>query len=128
MTAKPLQTCGPHTAFECPKCGKRYGDDHYHGPWPHTPANICLDCWAVEWVLIQVRMKAEQNWTELDEALFLVSQGFTQSEAAGFIGKHRNTLGNWIRKLRRFPHLVPDWLVQNKASRVRTGKRGHHVR
>ena len=115
---QPLETCGPKEAFQCPKCGKRYGDALYHGPWPHTPTNICLDCWAAEWARIQAVMQTEGDWSELDEALFLVSQGVTQSAAAAVIGRCRKTLYNWIRKLRRYPHLVPDWLTQ---------KRGPHV-
>ena len=110
-------------AFTCPACGREYGDSLYHGPWPHSPANLCLDCWAIAWTEMQEAMWKEQDWGELDEALFLVCQGFTRAEAAGLIGKSARTLRRWMQRLRKFPHLIPNWLSEKGASRVGTIRR-----
>ena len=108
MTGEP-ETCGPNIAFTCPDCGRDYGDDLYHGPSPHCPLPICLDCWAIEWAEIQARMAKEADWSQLDEALWLVAQGFTRAEAAGFIGKSPRTLRKWIVRLRHGGLALSSW-------------------
>ena len=76
----------PHS-FRCPECGLTYGDPLYHGPAPHAPGNLCLDCWAGQWNEFEARIFKDQDWTVLDEALWLICQGFTRSQAAGLIGR-----------------------------------------
>lgn len=111
------ETCGPDIAFLCPSCGREYGDDLYHGPMPHCPKQICLDCWAIEWSDIQARIAKEGDWSKLDEALWLVAQGFSRGQAAGLIGKSARTLRRWIQNLRKFPHLIPKWLSEKRQKR-----------
>ena len=117
MTASATTTTT--TAFVCPQCGRPYGDPLYHGPAPHAPGRLCLDCWVANWAEFEARIFKDADWTVLDEALWLICQGFTHSEAAALIGQHRNTIANWIQKLRKFSHLIPDWLCK-RASENRT--------
>jgi len=110
-------TASTTVAFVCPKCGREYGDPLYHGPSPHAPARLCLDCWVANWAEFEARIFKDCDWTVLDEALWLICQGFTQAEAADFIGRHRNTISHWIQRMRKFSHLIPDWLCK-KASEM----------
>ena len=97
--------------FTCPSCGREYGDPLYHGPWPHAPATVCFDCWVDEWAVICFQYSIGRDPSGLDQALWLISRGCTQSKAAELIHVHRNTIGNWLRRLRSRPWSIPDWLV-----------------
>lgn len=97
--------------FTCPCCRMRYGDPLYHGPSGHCPPQVCFDCWASQWGLMELMIDQERgNWRRLDAALFLLGQGFSQDEAAEIVGVHRNTVINWICRLRKKPEEIPDWL------------------
>ena len=97
-------------AFTCPQCSRDYGDPLYHGPAPHAPARLCLDCWADQWAEFEARIFNDQEWTVLDEGLWLVSRGLSHSQAAEVIRQHRNGLHNWMVRMRKYPHRVPSWL------------------
>jgi len=100
--------------FSCPgsRCGDWIGDPHYVGPAGHAPQNLCLDCWAAHWDVIEARAINGGEWTHLDEALWLVCRGLSLGEAADVLGAHRNTLWRWIVEMRRRPETVPDWLLE----------------
>ena len=100
----------PCRVFICCVCHRSYGDLHYHGPAGHAPQNLCLDCWAAEWDLIEARMLNGGNWTVLDSALWLVCSGFTRQQAATIVGVARRKLYRWIRALKSDPRKVPQWL------------------
>ncbi len=108
----PKQNAGQ---FVCPNCRRRYGDSLYHGPDGHAHPALCMDCWADEWVDMEVRLMCGGDWTVLDSALWLVCCGFTRQQAAGILGLHRNTIHNWIARLRRNPSEIPDWLMRKVA-------------
>jgi len=120
-------------AFHCAYCKTPYGDPLYHGPAPHAPGNLCMDCWAEQWAQFEARMLREGDWGVMDQALWLICQGFTHSVAADMIGRHRNSIGNWICMLRKFPHLIPDWLCKRpremslprEGQHARTGPKAH---
>jgi len=97
--------------FRCPNCKREYGDPHYHGPIGHAPQELCFDCWASEWAIMEQVMSRGGNWQQLDAALFLLCQGFTHREAGDILGVGRRTVYNWIQALRRRPHLTPRWLA-----------------
>lgn len=89
----------------------------YHGPEGHCPSNVCADCWHGVWADAEARWAKEQDGTQAFAALYMIAvQGFTQQEAAEAVGVHRNTIGNWKRKLRQ--------VVQSTHSRVVTKGRG----
>jgi len=111
-------------AFECPQCHRQYGDPLYHGPAPHAPANLCLDCWVANWAEFEARIFKDREWTVLDEALWLICQGFTHSEAAGLVGRHPKTLGYWLQKMRKFSHLIPDWLSRGGSKNAPSRREG----
>ena len=94
-------------------------DPFYVGTPGHCPPGVCFDCWCIEWDTMEARMLNGGEWTTLDEALWLVSRGLTRSEAAAVVGTSRRTLYRWLQKLRKNTHLIPDWLSQKGASRVR---------
>ena len=100
--------------FRCanPECGQWIGDPRYVGPAGHAPQNLCLECWLAHWDVVARRAAAGGEWTELDQALWLVCRGLSFSAAADVIGRHRNTLRRWILRMRRNPGLIPDWLVK----------------
>lgn len=102
--------------FTCPSCKIEYGDPLYHGPAGHAPPNLCMDCWANEWAHMEVRMLAGGDWSVLDSALWLVSCGLKQHQAADLLAIHRNTFARWIRRMRRNPHEIPEWLIARTAS------------
>lgn len=102
-------------AFRCPYCKEPYGDGAYHGPSPHAPSRLCFDCWVDQWAQFEERILREGDWTVLDEALWLICQGFSQAKAADIVGRHRNSLARWLLWMRKFPHLIPDWLWQGKT-------------
>ena len=97
--------------FTCPQCGDDYGDPLYHGPAPHAPSRLCLDCWVNQWAEFEARIFNDQDWTVLDDALWLVSRGLSHSEAAEVIRQHRKGLHHWMVMMRKHPHRVPDWLA-----------------
>ena len=101
-------------AFVCPNCRQEYGDPLYHGPRGHAPQNVCLECWADEWSIMEARMYNGGDWSVLDAAFWLVCCGLTRQEAARLLGMRRNEVQRWLLRLRRNPHLIPDWL-RNKA-------------
>ena len=103
--------------FRCPNCKQYYGDPWYHGPIGHAPQQLCFDCWVNEWDTMNGVMLRGGNWRPLDAALFLLCQGFSHQEAATLIGVRRKTVYNWIRTLKRKPHLAPEWLLERAASR-----------
>ena len=104
-------------AFRCRNCNRPYGDPQYHGPAGHAPLNLCLDCWADEWAVIELRMLNGGDWSVLDSALWLVCCGLTRQQAAGVLGIHRNTVRNWLLRLRRRPEEIPDWLLHKTSNR-----------
>jgi len=108
------ETSGCGTGFRCanPACDKWVGDPWYVGPAGHAPQNLCFDCWLAHWDLVEARAINGGEWTDLDEALWLVCHGVGVSEAAGLVGRHRNTLRIWIGRMRRNPELIPDWLIR----------------
>ena len=99
------------SGFVCANCKRTYGDPLYHGPPGHAPQNLCLDCWADEWALIELRMLNGGDWSVLDSALLLVCCGLSRQQAAEVLGLHRNTVHKWLVHLRRNPQDVPDWLL-----------------
>ncbi len=103
--------------FKCPRCKREYGDPMYHGPIGHAPQQLCLDCWLDEWDTMSLVMTRGGNWEQLDAALFLLCRGFTHQEAANMIGVSRNTVCNYVRKLRQRPELTPEWLIDRVQSR-----------
>ena len=112
----------PREKFRCPNCHQEYGDPLYHGPLGHAPQDLCFDCWASEWGgIIQVMMRGG-DWRQLDAALFLLCQGFSHHEAAQVIGVCRNTVWNWIQKLRQKPDLTPQWLIDRARSHGASGR------
>ena len=102
-------------AFVCPNCHRDYGDPLYHGPSGHAPQNLCMDCWAEEWALVELRMLNGGNWGVLDSALWLVCCGFSRQQAAKLLGLHRNTIGNWLTRLKKHRRSVPEWMAQKAA-------------
>ena len=48
----------------------------------------------------------------LDMALWLLAMGCSRGEAAKIIGVHRVTISRWLQRLRRNPHMTPDWLTE----------------
>lgn len=106
----------PAGATVCASCKCSYGDGLYHGPAGHAPQNLCLDCWADEWAVMEVRMLNGGQWTALDSALWLVCCGLTRQQAASVLGLHRNTLRNWLVRLRKHPGRIPEWLEQRASS------------
>jgi len=107
----------PTGGFVCPHCKRRYGDPLYHGPDGHAPQQMCFDCWASEWGMMDLVMRRGGNWEQLDAALFLLCQGFSHSEAAHVLGVGRKTVFNWVRRLRRRPDLAPEWLIERAERR-----------
>ena len=103
--------------FVCPVCKCRYGDPLYHGPAGHAPCQMCYDCWASEWGSMVQMLRRGGNWRQIDSALFLMCQGFSQHEAARLVGMGRDALRNWIRQARQRPHLIPDWLIARTRAR-----------
>lgn len=108
---------GQPTRFRCPQCRQEYGDPLYHGPFGHAPQELCFDCWATEWAIMEIRMSSGGRWELMDAALFLICQGFTQQEAAHVIGASPRTIHNWIRSLRQRPEDVPLWLLERVRAR-----------
>jgi hypothetical protein len=106
--------------FTCPRCKREYGDPWYHGPIGHAPQQLCFDCWAAEWDTMSLVMSRGGNWQQLDAALYLLCQGFSHREAADLIGVSRNTVCNYVRKLRQRPELTPDWLIDRAQCREST--------
>jgi len=102
-------------AFTCPLCLRSYGDPHYHGPAGHAPQDLCFDCWADEWALIQARMLNGGHWTALDSALWLICSGFTRQQAACIVGVARRTIHRWICALRKDPSKTPQWLRRDRS-------------
>ncbi|KPK83931.1 MAG: hypothetical protein AMJ81_06980 [Phycisphaerae bacterium SM23_33] len=102
--------------FRCPGCGRKYGDPLYHGPAGHAPPELCFDCWATQWGLMEMMISRERgNWRRLDVALFLLCQGFSEQQAGEILGVHRNTVINWICRLRKKPEEIPEWLCISSA-------------
>ncbi|HOD84404.1 MAG: hypothetical protein BWX88_04016 [Planctomycetes bacterium ADurb.Bin126] len=112
MPSRGLQS---RAAFRCPNCKKTYGDPAYHGPSPHAPARLCFGCWAEKWAEFEQRASRGGDWTALDEALWLVCMGFSQSEASNLIARDRSFLARWLQRMRKYPHLVPDWLGKSDS-------------
>jgi hypothetical protein len=98
---KPPETIGPDTAFRCPKCG------------------------TVEWAIIEHRMKQERGWTELEVSLWLVSEGFTQCEAAAVVGVSERTIRRWWHAIRRSPGYLGKILAGKGAKREAINTKGH---
>lgn len=102
---------GRDNDFVCPACGRPCGDPLYRGPAPHAPARLCMDCWAQQWHEMEMRMLFGGAWDVVDEALWLISFGLTSSAAAGLIARHRRGLRRWLTRMRKYAHLIPDWLA-----------------
>lgn len=118
----------PQIAFECARCHTPIGDPLYHGPAGHAPRNLCYDCWCIHWSDVERKHLLGEDPSELERALWLVSQGFTQEEAADQLSRHRNTIGNWFRGLRKKGTKFCKSVVQKATSRYCTAQRGNHVR
>lgn len=99
-------------AFRCPHCKQRCGDPAYHGPWPHAPGRLCFGCWAEQWSQFERRFANGGDWTVLDEALWLVCMGFTFTQASHLVAGNRRFLARWLQRMRKHPHLIPDWLAK----------------
>jgi len=102
-------------AFCCPHCKQRYGDPVYHGPSPHAPGRLCFGCWAEKWSEFELRCSRGGDWTVLDEALWLVCMGFSHSEASDLVARDRSFLARWLQRMRKYPHLIPDWLAKSSS-------------
>ena len=108
----PAATATIPSGFVCPQCLRQYGDPSYHGPAPHAPGNLCLDCWADHWAEFEMRVFQDRQWSALDQALWLVCRGLSPAQAADLVGRHRNALHKWLVRLRKYDHLVPYWLAR----------------
>ena len=107
--------------FVCPACGRPCGDPLYRGPHPHAPARLCMDCWAEHWHEMEMRMLFGGAWDVVDEALWLVSFGLSAPAAAALIARHRKALRRWLLRMRKYAHLIPDWLGTGRpGTRSRT--------
>lgn len=103
--------------FECPDCRRMYGDPLYHGPDGHAPPALCFDCWVDHWQRVEAIIDMERgHWGRVDVAMFLICQGFSREEAAGRLGVTARTVHNWIRRLRKYPHEIPQWLSDRAAA------------
>lgn len=100
--------------FACAKCGDVV-PVHYRGPIGHAPRNVCFGCWCEHWAALGARMLNGGSWTNLDGVLWMIAHGATQQAAAECVGVHRNTVGRWIAKVRRYPVLMPEWAKVNDA-------------
>ena len=103
--------------FTCPACGHDYGDPLYHGPAGHAPPESCLDCWAQTWGEMSAAMargragRGKADWRRPDLALFYLCHGLTRRQVAEKAGVHRNTIYNWLKKMRQHPEAIPAWFV-----------------
>jgi len=109
------------SVFRCPECGRLYGDPHYHGPAGHAPPQLCFDCWVHHWFVVETMMENERGpWQRVEVALFLLCQGFSCEQAARGLGVHYKTIYYWLRRLRRNPERIPDWLIRRARSAPRS--------
>jgi len=99
-------------SFTCPECKTLIGDPHYHGPLGHAPQNVCFTCWVNHWATVEAMIWCERgNWQLRDVALVLLALGFTHAEAADILHIHPASIGRYIRRLRKKPEEIPDWLL-----------------
>ena len=97
-------------SFVCHSCGNRIADPLYTGTGGHCPHNICAECWFAAWQDACRKVHQGGNWDELDASLFLLSQGYTQREAAELVGISARTIRRWLVKLRKKIIEIPKWL------------------
>ena len=84
-------------AFVCPRCGDAIGDAMYVGPWGHAPQNVCFACW------LDAFEEYDPVWPREMIALWLISNGYTRTEAARKVGVTRRTIRNWTVRLGKDP-------------------------
>lgn len=84
-------------AFVCRNCGDSIGDAMYVGPWGHAPQNVCFACW------LNAFEDYDPLWPRELIAIWLISNGYTRTEAAKKMGVSRRTIGNWTIRLGKDP-------------------------
>lgn len=105
-------------SFKCsnPACGQPVYDPLYRGPLGHSPVDMCYECWLEHWELHEAKRLNGGNWTDLDQILWLICRGVNQSDAASIVGRNRNLVRIWIRKMRNNPQLIPEWLLKKATN------------
>lgn len=85
------------SGFLCRRCGERIGDAMYTGPAGHAPAEVCFTCW------VNAFEDRPKNWPRQVLALWLVANGYTQTQAARRVGASGRTVRQWRMKLAKDP-------------------------
>ena len=105
-------------AIECVQCGDTV-PHYYRGPIGHAPSNLCWHCWVCHWAEMEIQQRKGGQPTQLETALYLIANGYTQRETSIIIGRARRTIARWIANLRRNPQQIPDWLVNPDTIRTK---------
>lgn len=82
-------------AFICCKCGQAVGDPQYCGPWGHAPRDVCFECW------LEAFEQPPWHWPRQVLAIWLISNGYSYTEAAEICAVTAPTVWRWLQRFRK---------------------------
>ncbi len=85
-------------AFRCSLCHEPIGDPLYVGPWGHAPPGVCFTCWVNAF-----EDRAPRDWGRRMVAVWLMANGYTQTEAAMRVGVRERRIRKWRMRLAKNP-------------------------